>query len=154
MEKYINLMVLLGAAALSLVSYLAKNKERSRKTTTFPPTFEWEDDNNSESYGESDPHYEKPASKTLSEMRETELYQTPPPVVPRPFSAAGAIAESVKRKEGSTGNVDKIFQNETFFMENDLDILDSSDIINDFDLPSAIIYSEILRPKYHEDIVH
>jgi len=159
MDGFFNLLILLVIAGISVVSFFVKRKEQNQKSASEPhTTFDWGEDDESEGYGDSHRNYEEPAYKSLSEIREAEsisanrAYQASPPVF-RSASGISSITSGDKNKQKYALGVQKISSEDAVLMDDSIDNYDLSEIVNDFDLPSAVIYSEILRPKYKEDIV-
>ena len=151
MEGHFDWLVLLIVAGISVVSFLVKRKERSRDESSKPQTtFNWDESDESEEYGERYRNHEDQAYKSTPEVRGRVVtpadrsIQMPPPV----FRSVSGNTGGVATEQGYAWGAPKNSSNDPVHADQDAEIPDVSSIIDDFDLPSAVIYSEILHPKY------
>ena len=155
MDEYFNILLIVVVAAVSLIRFFMKRKELGESDSPgFPAGNPREESEAYEGYGRGYQEIPEPLRLPVPPVYETHP-DSQEIIFPHTLSPAfRPLSDSfVDNREGNSLRKAQPPQMEQSIStrDDDMEVIDISNITDRFDLPAAVVYSEILRPKYQQD---
>lgn len=141
------MIIILVAIGLSIASGINKSRKKTAKPTEKPDLQPEADDpwSTIRKYIEDVRHENIPGETHMEEAQLTEVREEENPYTAKLNEYARNKSDAGRRKTSQKSRVVTPVSDEPAVEEQN-----AKDILEDFDLEKAVIYSEILRPKYEE----